>query len=1104
MPTLRRARCLACLLLALLLPALAPATNSLDPATARFRRLDQGAGLSQGSVLSMAQDRHGFVWMGTQDGLNRFDGFEVSVFRPQRGRADALSNNWVSALAVDAEGSLWVGTQGGLNRFDPRSESFVVFRHDEAQPESLPGDTISALHVDAEGALWIGSNGGLARWAAERGAFERIPLPPPPPSGGATPRVTDLRVRALASSGDGSLWVGTARGLLRFDRRRHAFTAVPDDDQAATSAPVNALVADGDRLWLGAEGRGLAMLDLAAGTWAHWRHDPDDPASLGHDQVYSLLVGSGRSLWVGHETGVDHLRDLASARFERFRHRHHDLGSLGRGRVTSLLQDRRGTLWLGSWEGGASRLDARNNRFVSYTPDVATTAALRQPGIAALAVEADSLWLGGAEGLYRLWPERQQLEVVPLTTSSFIYGIDVDAAGLWLGTRDGLRRIDRQGRPLPLSLPEPLGSARTRRFLRDGDALWLAADALGLYLLGGGGERIEAFHPIASVVTFIRPLDAQLILVGAHDGLYWLDRRSGALRYRHPVHNEGGPGQLLAAPSDLLRARDGTLWLATYGGGLLRVDLGAEGDPASAQFVQFGRDRGLADEAVNALQEDRDGQLWMSVNGYIARFDPASGRFRSFDRADGVLPRYWIGAQAQLADGRFAFAGPDGLTVFDPAQIERQPPPPAPLITAIELDNRPALLRAQDPASALAAPPFLGDRLALPPASARTLGLRFSAPEYIAPEQARFAYRLDGFDADWVDDSRQRRYATYTNLPHGEYLFRVRLRNGDGEWSSEEAHLAIEVAPFWWQTWWAASGFVLLLAAAIGGAFFWRIRQLAAQRRQLQREVDHRTAELRQALQKLTVNERLAAVGQLTAGVAHEINTPASFVQVASQNLQHQLRDFHAFLLELGGDDLDPAVTDAFRQRFGVLDEQLGTVLDGSRRIHRIVQDLRVFSQLDEAQRKAIPVDEPLRAALHLLRARLGADIELVEDFAATPLLEANPAQLSQAFYGLIQNACQAIAQRAARAEPGFHGRLRVASRLDGEQVLIDIADNGDGIPVDILPRIFEPFFTTRSPDEASGLGLAVAAGIVTDHGGRIEIDNRPGEGCCFRVVLPA
>lgn len=1098
-----RAACLLLVLLYCLLPAPlaaeADGISAVDPASVRFRRLDQAEGLSQSSVLALAQDRHGFVWMGTQDGLNRFDGFDIRVFRPQRGRADALSNNWVGALALDHEGQLWVGTQAGLNRFDAASERFTIYRHDPQDPGSIAGDSVHALHVDDEGRLWVGGNGGLAAWSPAQQRFERIPLPPPPAQPASMPRVEDARVRALASGADGSLWVGTVRGLLRFDRRKHAFARLPEGGEGLAESPINALRVDGDELWVGSEDLGLGRLSFAEGRWQRWRHDPEDAGSLGNDKIYSLLIAADGGLWIGHEAGADRL-DRESGHLQRFRHDHQGDHSIGRGRVTSLLQDHRGTLWLGSWEGGASRLDPGNNRFVAYTPYVATTAALRQPGIAALAADGDSLWLGGADGLYRFWPAQRRLLALSHATRSFIYGIDLDADGLWLGTRDGLLRFDREGRSLPLQLPAPLDRARTRRFLRDGDLLWLAADTLGLYLLGEGGRQIKAFHPIAGVVTFIRALDDRYVLVGAHDGLYWFERNSGRLRHRHSVHNEGGADQLPAAPSDLLHARDGQLWLTTYGSGLMHIDHANGGEPASARFTQFGREQGLAAEGLNGLLEDANGRLWMSANGYIARFDPERERFRSFDLADGALPRYWIGAEAKLDDGRLAFAGPDGLTLFDPAAIGPQPAPPAPLITALELDNRPADLRSVDPKSPLQAPPYLAGRIDLPPAHARTLGLRFTAPEYIAPEQARFAYRLDGFDRDWVEDLQQRRFATYTNLPHGEYRFRVRLRNGDGEWSQEEARLVLHVAPFWWQTWWAAVGFVLLGALLISGGFLLRLRQLAGQQQRLQQEVETRTGELRQAMQKLSVNERLAAIGQLTAGVAHEINSPASFVQVASQNLQHQLREFHALLMELGGDDLDEEVADTLHGRFAALDEQLGNVLDGSRRIHRIVQDLRVFSVPDESERKPIPVDEPLRAALHLLRARLGADIELDEDFAVTPLVRANPAQLSQAFYSLIQNACQAIAQRSG---PGFHGRLRVATRLQDESVQVDIADNGGGIPDEALPRIFEPFFTTRSDGQSSGLGLTVAASIVADHGGRIEVDNRVGEGCCFRVLLP-
>ncbi|WP_091244626.1 sensor histidine kinase [Aquimonas voraii] len=1055
---------------------------AFDPVDLRFRRLDQESGLSQGSVLALAQDAQGFVWMGTQDGLNRFDGFEFRVFRPDAASPGSLSNNWVSALAVDAEGALWIGTQAGLNLLRRDVERFEVFRHHPDDPRSLVGDSVLALHIDGSGRLWIGTDAGLSLREVD-GGFVHHRLP------GA-----DQRVRALLMVGD-VLWLGTVEGLWRFHPDTGEFARAPTGP--AEGRPVHALAVDGrGRLWVGGEQLPLSLLDPATGAW--------QTAPEARSEVRSLQVDRSGVVWAGDETGLQAYREDADGalRVRRYEHQRHQRYSLGRGRVMSLLEDRTGTLWIGTWEGGVSRLSAYNNRFRSHDPDSSSTRALRAPGIAALVADGDALWLGGAEALYRFRPGQEPLSEVASAPGGFIYSMDLQPEGLWLASREGLHVLDRQRRMRPAPLPPALQSVRSRRFLVDGERVWVAADTRGLFVVDRARGEVLAEHPLPAIVTFIEALDEDTVVLGAHDGLYWFDRHSGALRHQHPVMTPPGPGQLPAGPSALLQASNGRLWLATYGGGLLELLRGARRDPARVELRPALAGTALAAGSLNALLEDDQGRLWISINGAIAHFDPARGELRRYDAADGVLGRYWIGARARLSDGVLAFAGPDGLTLFDPDDVGRAPPPPVPVLTALELDNR--RIEPDEASAVLARPLHRLDALVLPPAQARTLSLHFAAPEYVAPEQLQFAYRLDGFDEAWIEAPRGRRIATYTNLPHGDYVFRVRVRNAEGAEAAAEARLPLQVQPFWWDTLGARFLFVLLalgLAAALVGL---RMRQLESQRLRLQREVDARTADLTAALGKLALSERLAAAGQLTAGLAHELNNPANYVQLASRNADEALAEFHRFLLLLGGEDLEPEVAAAIARRVEALAAQLATVAEGSHRINHIVQALRVFSRLDESERKAAPADEPLRAALQLMDARMrGGGIALESEIPPLPPLQCQPARLSQAFLSILENAALAIEAQRAHAPEGWQGRLRVRARALPERFEFELCDNGCGIAPEVLPHIFEPFFTTRPVGQGSGLGLSVAWGIAAEHGGRLRVDSRPGEGACFILELP-
>lgn len=261
--------------------------------------------------------------------------------------------------------------------------------------------------------------------------------------------------------------------------------------------------------------------------------------------------------------------------------------------------------------------------------------------------------------------------------------------------------------------------------------------------------------------------------------------------------------------------------------------------------------------------------------------------------------------------------------------------------------------------------------------------------------------------------------------------------------------------------------------------------------------------QLREAQQKLLVSEKMAVAGQLTAGVAHEINNPNNFAYVAAQNLDWQLRTFHAFLLKLAGPDLEPEVAQAIAHRIAELAAQVDTILEGSRRISSIVQDLRAFSRLDEAEQKPVSVVESLRATLNLVRAQYHQRIEISLDARADPALDCNPARLNQVFMNLIVNACQAIEEKSRHAGPGYRGELRVCTQALDDELLICFEDNGCGMDDEVRRHIFEPFFTTKSVGQGTGLGLPVSWGIVTEHHGRIEVESAPGVGTRMRVHLP-
>ena len=848
-----------------------------NPETARFRTLSDADGLSQLSALALAQDRAGFLWIGTQVGLNRYDGASFRTFSRQHGRADSISEHYVSALLADPDGSLWVGTINGLNRFDPATEKFEPFLPHNGSASSLPHQKINALLRDRAGVLWIASDGGLSRFRPATRDFDNFDRGLP-----------DHRVQAVVEDGAGGLFVGTAAGLLRFDPAAGTFRAPDAKGDAATSlrAWIDTLLLDrAGELWIGTKDAGLLRYSPAPGTVAQWRHADGDAQSLSHDRLYALLEDRSGQLWIGTEAGADVMLDRAGARprFVRFQHRPQLPSSIGAGRVVSLMEDASGDLWFGTWSGGASLLSATRSRFLSFDADAFDPGARDAAEITYMSnAGPDQIWLGTRRGLFHFDATSYELRAIGVTAGMLIYAVAVDGDTLLIGSDKGIHRYDpRRGTIAPVQLPQAVGRPFIYFIVVEPERVWVNTRDGDLFVLDRALHTVLAHHMLDSRAHFMADFDGKSRIFGGDTGLYWFSADGTTLL-----------GRLRADPADphglqsdtchyFTRTSDGQLWLATAAG-LHRMELAAADDPAHARFTVFARGGGANTNAIKSMIEDKAGKLWMSSNAGIARFDPVTAKFTSYGAADGAIDRgYYAFVHVLTTSGRMAFGGASGFTIFDPAQIADLPHPPRPLLTELQLDDR-----VVEPDSAVDAvlrePLYRARQLVLPAGRARGLGIAFASPYFVAPEQLRFAYKLDGFNGAWIESDAKRRLATYTNLAPGDYMFHVRVRTADAGWSAEEARLGLVIEPFWWQTLWARSVAIIALVAVVSLFFYARLRRNELQRNLLARQVEERTADIL----------KLGQVGQ-------ELTATLNFEQ-AAERVYRQIRarlDAHVFLI---------------------------------------------------------------------------------------------------------------------------------------------------------------------------------------------------------------
>ncbi|WP_426748844.1 two-component regulator propeller domain-containing protein [Myxococcus faecalis] len=1008
-------------------------------------------GLPQNSLLSMAQTRDGYVWLGTWEGLVRFDGSRFVVF--DKRNTPELRNHTIKALAEDASGVLWVGTDQGLvsyvdGRFERapgasaplegfRVEHLIVgegslwagtsgglwqvplgegVARQYTEADGMPGMSITALaRGGGDNRLWVGTKTGLA--LLEGGQVRGLPFPIP---GG------DVRseVTSLFQDVTGTLWMGTEAGLVSWNgtlaRRFSTSDGLP--------AVVTALLADSQgNLWVGTRRGGLLRRE-AAGFSA-----PLHGAGLVDAEVLSLLEDRDGSLWVGTYSGLFRLRDGPFATFGAPE-------GLSNETVSTVLEDKHGTVWLGTVGGGLFFLrDGRIHRMDDFEGGT-------DPVITALHEAPDgTLWAGSKAGAFRYdghrFAKSSRVQGLP---DDVVTSILVDSRGTqWFGTRKGLARV------------------------RGGD--------------------VTVFGPkqgLSSPIIVMAEDASGALWLGADSGLWRYEEGKGLRRF---TAKDGAPGEVVLA---LLADPDGTVWVGTETG------LGRWRDGAWFRYTVS--QHGLYDDAVFSIVSDGDEHLWMSSNKGVSRVsrreleDVAEGKrtrlaVMGFDQTDGMRtaecngntqPSGWRGR-----DGRLWFTTIQGAIVVDPVRVRATRQPPEVRIEEVRVNGK--LVSAPGPVE-------------LRPDDSR-LDIRFTAFTPGDAVRVPFRYRLVGHDDGWVRAEIRR--ATYTGLRPGRYLFQVQAELRDGGWT-EPVSLDVVLEPSLWQRteFWAL--FVLGMGMLGVSVYLLRVGQLKARERWLEARVQERTRELARANEELEANVRtlrqtqaqlvqagrMAAVGQLAAGVGHEINNPLAYIV---SNLEHASEESDMLARELGE-------TRAAGTRLREVGQALREALHGADRVRRIVRDLKTFSRPDDEKQGPVELGAVLDSAVKIAMGELRPRAKLVRDYGDVTWVEGNEARLAQVFLNLLINAAQALPE--GRAEQN-EVRLVTRGGADG-WVVAEVRDTGSGISPESLGRIFDPFYTTKPVGVGTGLGLSLCHAYVTAMGGTISVESELGKGSVFRVSL--
>jgi PAS domain S-box-containing protein len=1093
-------------------------------------RWDDRHGLPQNAVQAVAQTRDGYMWVGTQNGVARFDGVRFVAFGRDAG--PALDRPYVWVLHADPDGGLWIGTEeGGLVRH--RDGEFRAW----GAEQGLRSKWVTSLHKDGGGTLWIGTmDGGLARMRGDRVEHVDSTIFPA------------RRVWAITEDRNGAVWVGSPRGLTRI--RGDSSRTLGAADGLPGGSVVSVVPANDGGLWIG-----------AVGGFAHYRSGSVRRYDATHGlpdgtMVRDIVEDPDGTVWLGTTRGLARLR---AGRVEFIAS-----GEVPGSPYMRLHRDREGSLWIGSGVAGLMRLRATPLLPVGQREGLAGDATT-----AVLQTADGSIWIGTENGLNRLRPGETRVfdERNGGLPSNVVYSLAPGAdGGVWVGTANGVAYI-RGERSTHFGRGDGLAFLNVRTVFEDvGGTLWIGSH--------DGLQRVSRSAPrLFTVADGLRD-NFVLSLGQTSDGTLWIGTQTGLTTYADdsltaiPDSSGISDGAVLSMYEDA----EGALWAGGTGGLSVRR-------PGDSKFYTITVRDGLCSEPVYSIREDDSGRLWMSSHRgvfAISRADVAAhaaGRLatvpcREFGRTEGMRHREANGAISPAAwrmhDGRVWVSTIAGIVIVDPADLSSRLGRPPVVIEEVIADDR---------------------RYATPsrlPAGTRAIEIHFTGLSFVAPEKMRFRYRLAGLDGDWID-SGTRRVAYFTNLPPGRYRFHVQAANAEGEWNTAGASIGFELLPRPWQTWWFQVLAALVTAGALIALYAMRTRTLRRRAAHLAclaeergraearfrdlfenatdavftTDVAGRLTALNRTAEELTGYAREAAVGMdlrelLPAteageevarawlagtgtaampaelvgrdGTAVPVEVSTRIVWAAGERagtqaiardvrernaLERQLRqsqkmeavgqlaggvahDFNNLLTVIRGnaeillmDPLDDDVATGLNEITATADRATG-----------LTRQLLAFSRKQSLQPRVLDLNEVVRSVEPMVRRLIGEDVAIAHIYAPRPApVLADAGQLEQVLINLAVNARDAMSHGGTLTFEVALGRA--------DDIVLRVADTGHGMDAETLSRVYEPFFTTKEVGKGTGLGLSTVYGIVRQAGGTVECESAPGMGTTFQIALP-
>ncbi|TVQ66252.1 MAG: hypothetical protein EA360_06430 [Balneolaceae bacterium] len=1053
-----------------------------------FHHLTIREGLSQSTVRAIHQDRYGYLWFGSADGLNRYDGSSFAIYKHNPEDPATLGGNSVLAIHEDRQGRFWVGTQaGGLSLYHHEYERFRTFTGDAETPFSLSDNTVWDILEDSHGELWIGTSYGLNRMEKEEERFSHYLTDPQDPL-----TISGNTVFRLYEDSAGTLWVGTDNGFSRYNRDEGAFTRYEyfhQEGSALALENVRAIAEDREgRFWIGTERRGLFLFDRDSESLTRYSHDPADPYSISGNAIFSIIVDSEGEVWIGTGNDGINIYDSESDGFFRYQQNPDHAGSINNNAIQTLYLSREKMVWAGTFLGGVNVYESRRDMFEHFANDARNPSSLSNNAVQALHEDRRGfIWIGtDGGGLNRFDPATRHVErwnrgsgKTNPDMADVILDIHETDSGIWLATyEEGIALLNPDDGRLRYFRNDPVdggnGPATNDIFsiseTRDGK-LWLSTN--------GGG--VSVYDPETGRFTHIgfqqdnRPesgllnMEARYVYEDSEGGV-WIGTYAGTISrydlqngiFRHYSLNENSffPATVV---QHIIEDSKGRLLMASRGGGLLIYN--RELDQIEPLYTESDD---LPNNVLHSIAEDPSGNLWISSNRGLTRLNPLTDEITLYEIKQGLNNSEFLPASFTAdRDGFFYFGGVNGFNRFHPDSIRVDSTVSPPILTDLYLFNEP--LRPGEEQSPLQKPFRFTDRLILPH-SASVITLGFGALNFSSHRGVDFHYMLEGFETQWNRVGSQNR-ATYTNLSPGEYHFRVRAVNAFGVVSEEEASVWLVIRPPFWRTWWfmLLAGLSLLVAAYT--FYRMRVESIHNQNLLLEKRIREKTEELEVSNQ---------AKSKLFSIIAHDLKNYAANFQGLSE------------LIEMdsdGHEELKP-LSDQLSTTSRQFTDFLGNILDWARsQTENIQYNPREFNLANVIKHVCEQASPGARAK----------GIELKQEVPSDLMVHADSDLLAIVLHNLISNAIKFSHTGSA---------VEIIAKTGEKEVLVAVRDKGVGMGRDTVDKLLKSneFRTTKgtSGEKGSGLGFSVCKDFIQRNKGSLILESKPGSGTTIQFTLPA